>query len=57
MRRQDAERSVKELDGLDWGGSVLRVGWSKSMPLPSRAIYGTFSISFCFLDLKRRNGV
>ncbi|CDZ98296.1 Predicted splicing regulator, contains RRM, SWAP and RPR domains [Phaffia rhodozyma] len=45
MKRQDAEKAVKELDGLDWGGSVLRVGWSKAMPLPARAIYDITSHS------------
>lgn len=40
MKRKDAERAVREMDNLDWGGSVLRVGWSKAMPLPSRAIFG-----------------
>ncbi|KAK8843431.1 hypothetical protein IAR55_007088 [Kwoniella newhampshirensis] len=39
MKRADAERAVKELDGLDWGGSVLRVGWSKPVPMPLKAIY------------------
>ncbi len=40
MKRKDAEKAVQELDGLDWGGSVLRVGWSKSVPVPQRALYG-----------------
>ena len=40
MKRKDAEKAVKELDGLDWGGSVLRVGWSKPVPMPQRALYG-----------------
>jgi RNA recognition motif-containing protein len=40
MRRPDAERAIKEFDGLDWGGSVLRVSWSKAVKLPSRPIYG-----------------
>ncbi|KAL7411158.1 hypothetical protein BDY24DRAFT_396804 [Mrakia frigida] len=39
MKRADAERAIKDFDGLDWGGSVLKVGWSKSVPLPQRAIY------------------
>ena len=41
MKRKDAERAVRELDGIDWGGSVLRVGWSKPVQIPLRAIYGT----------------
>ncbi|ORX39062.1 hypothetical protein BD324DRAFT_618400 [Kockovaella imperatae] len=39
MKRKDAETAVNELDGLDWGGSVIRVGWSKPVPVPTRAIY------------------
>nr|XP_018259054.1 U2-associated protein SR140 [Kwoniella dejecticola CBS 10117]OBR81212.1 U2-associated protein SR140 [Kwoniella dejecticola CBS 10117] len=39
MKRSAAERAVREYDGLDWGGSVLRVGWSKPVPLPLRPIY------------------
>ncbi|WWD06619.1 hypothetical protein V865_004712 [Kwoniella europaea PYCC6329] len=39
MKRKDAERAVREYDGLDWGGSVLRVGWSKPVPMPLRPIY------------------
>jgi U2-associated protein SR140 len=40
MHRSDAELAVAELDGFDWGGSVLRVGWSKPVPLPAKALYG-----------------
>jgi len=40
MRRRDAEIAVKELDGLDWGGCILRVGWSKMVRIPPRALYG-----------------
>lgn len=40
MKRPHAERAVQELDGLNWGGSVLRVMFSKPMPVPTRAIYG-----------------
>ena len=39
MKRKDAETAVKDLDGMDWGGSVLRVGWSKPVTVPARAIY------------------
>lgn len=41
MTRADAEACVRELDGFDWGGSVLRVGWSKAVPIAARAMYGT----------------
>lgn len=40
MRRPHAESAVRELDGLDWGGNVIRVAFSKPMPVPTRAIYG-----------------
>ncbi|KAF8320853.1 hypothetical protein DL93DRAFT_2073611 [Clavulina sp. PMI_390] len=39
MKRKDAESCVREMDGFDWGGSVLRVGWSKAVPLAPRALY------------------
>lgn len=34
MRRSDAERACRELDGFDWGGHILRTGWGKAMPMP-----------------------
>lgn len=40
MKRKDAEIAVKELDGLDWGGSIIRVGWSKMVKIPLRPIFG-----------------
>ncbi len=43
MKRRDAEAAVKELDGLDWGGCVLRVGWSKAVRVPLRPIYGAWA--------------
>lgn len=42
MKRKDAEACVREMDGFDWGGSILRVGWSKAVPLAPRAMYGMF---------------
>ncbi|KAJ9124211.1 hypothetical protein QFC22_001009 [Naganishia vaughanmartiniae] len=39
MKRKDAEAAVKDLDGFDWGGCILRVGWSKMIRLPIRPIY------------------
>ncbi|CUA66740.1 U2 snRNP-associated SURP motif-containing protein [Rhizoctonia solani] len=39
MTRADAEACVRELDGFDWGGSVLRVGWSKAVPIAARPMY------------------
>jgi U2-associated protein SR140 len=40
MRRKDAEAALKEFDGFDWGGSVLRVGWSKAVPIAAKPMYG-----------------
>ena len=41
MDRKSAEKAFKELDGFDWGGCVLRLGWGKSMPLPPRPAFGS----------------
>ncbi|ORY26262.1 hypothetical protein BCR39DRAFT_541703 [Naematelia encephala] len=39
MKRSDAEKAVEELNGIEWGGSLIRVGWSKPVPVPLRALY------------------
>ncbi|KAJ4483208.1 hypothetical protein J3R30DRAFT_3697978 [Lentinula aciculospora] len=39
MTRRDAEEALREFDGLDWGGSVLRVGWSKAVPIAAKPMY------------------
>lgn len=44
LRRPDAERAAKELDGFDWEGNTLRTGWGKAVPLGGRAIYGELVI-------------
>jgi len=44
MNRQDAEEALREFDGFDWGGSVLRVGWSKAVPVAAKALYGMYQI-------------
>lgn len=50
MKRRDAEAALREFDGYDWGGCVLRVGWSKAVPIAAKPMYGThsFSCSFTF---------
>ncbi|KZS98449.1 hypothetical protein SISNIDRAFT_448686 [Sistotremastrum niveocremeum HHB9708] len=40
MKRRDAETAVRLLDGFEWGGNILRVGWSKAVPVGPRAQYG-----------------
>ncbi|KAI0775702.1 hypothetical protein BD413DRAFT_602894 [Trametes elegans] len=39
MKRRDAENALREFDGYDWGGSILRVGWSKAVPVAARPMY------------------
>ncbi|GAA5835915.1 hypothetical protein JCM11251_006601 [Rhodosporidiobolus azoricus] len=39
LRRPDAERAAKEMDGAEWGESVLKTGWGKAVPIPARAAY------------------
>lgn len=40
MTRKDAEEALREFDGYDWGGSILRVGWSKAVPVAAKPKYG-----------------
>jgi len=49
MKRKDAEVAVREMDGYDWGGHILRVGWSKAVPIGPKATYG--GLLFHHLDL------
>ncbi|KDQ21589.1 hypothetical protein BOTBODRAFT_123385 [Botryobasidium botryosum FD-172 SS1] len=39
MKRKDAEVAVREMDGYDWGGYILKVGWSKAVPVGQKALY------------------
>jgi U2-associated protein SR140 len=43
MKRKDAEVAVREMDGFDWGGYSLRVGWSKAVPVGPKAAYGDWT--------------
>lgn len=50
MKRKDAEVALREMDGYDWGGSVLRVGWSKAVPMAAKPLYGAgpaYMLSLC----------
>ncbi len=40
MKRRGAEAALRDFDGYDWGGSILRVGWSKAVPVAPRPMYG-----------------
>ncbi|KAF8628862.1 hypothetical protein AX15_003655 [Amanita polypyramis BW_CC] len=39
MKRKDAEKALRDFDGYDWGGSVLRVGWSKAVPIAAKPMF------------------
>ncbi|THG99514.1 hypothetical protein EW026_g2840 [Hermanssonia centrifuga] len=54
MKRKDAEGALRELDGFDWGGSILRVGWSKAVPVAAKPMYGTYSLTL--LDINPQGG-
>jgi U2-associated protein SR140 len=43
MTRRDAEEALRQFDGYDWGGSILRVGWSKAVPIAAKPLYGLYS--------------
>lgn len=45
MKRKDAEAALREFDGFDWGGSILRVGWSKAVPIATKPMYGVLLVS------------
>jgi len=47
-RRREAELALRKLDGAEWGGSVLRVGWSKAVPTSGRVLYGKSLLSPSF---------
>jgi len=39
-RRKDAEAALRDIDGVAWAGSTLRVGWSKAVPTSGTVLYG-----------------
>jgi hypothetical protein len=47
MKRRDVEDALREYDGYHWGGCVLRVGWSKAVPVAEKLLYGEL-FSTCF---------
>jgi hypothetical protein len=53
MRRKDAEDALKEFDGFDWGGSILRVGWSKAVPIAAKPMYGQWIPAVLFLSFTK----
>lgn len=62
MTRRDAEDALREFDGFDWQGSVLRVGWSKAVPIAAKPLYGASStllilFIFSFMKLRLDEGV
>lgn len=54
MKRRDAEEALRELDGFDWGGSVLRVGWSKAVPVGARPMYSKDALHFASRPIANR---
>ena len=41
----EIQAALREFDGYDWGGSILRVGWSKAVPIAAKPMYGKRSSS------------
>lgn len=42
MDRKGAEKAIKNIDGSEWMGSILRLGWGKPIPIPLRPAFGQF---------------
>lgn len=40
LRRPDAERAAKEMDGVEWGDNIIKISWGKAVPVAARAMYG-----------------
>ncbi|TKA51189.1 hypothetical protein B0A53_05653 [Rhodotorula sp. CCFEE 5036] len=39
LRRPDAERASKEMDGVEWGDNIIKISWGKAVPVAARAMY------------------
>ncbi|KAJ3343343.1 U2 snRNP-associated SURP domain-containing protein [Gonapodya sp. JEL0774] len=39
MKREDAARALREMDGRDVGGMAVRVGWGKRIVIPEKPIF------------------
>lgn len=50
MERKHAEQALRNLDGKELLGYVMRVGWGKAVPIPPQPIYGVFLVTVVFLE-------
>ena len=48
MKREDAEKALRALDGKDVKGYAMRVGWGKAVPMPLQPIYGKIFFGVVF---------
>jgi U2-associated protein SR140 len=48
MKRSDAEKALKAMDGKDLHGHLLRVCWGKAVPLPAQPIFGKCISTYYF---------
>lgn len=46
-RRKDAEVALRDVDGVTWAGTTLRVGWSKAVPTSGMVLYGASPFAAC----------
>ena len=40
MDRESAAQALKNMDGKELLGYVMRVGWGKAVPIPPKPVYG-----------------
>jgi U2-associated protein SR140 len=43
MKREDADAALREMDGKNLMGYIIKVGWGKAVPLPAQPIYGMYT--------------